>query len=117
MSPISIHEDTGSISGFIHCIKRFGVKMNCGGGCRHGSDLVFLWPWCRPAAAAQIQLLAWEFLYAEGAVIKSKKRKKEMKIISNILSDHGGLRLEIKHKKKMQKKKTKNKTNKKPCRS
>ena len=78
--------------------------MNCGGGCRHGSDLVFLWPWCRPAAAAQIQLLAWEFLYAEGAVIKSKKRKKEMKIISNILSDHGGLRLEIKHKKKMQKK-------------
>ena len=44
---------------------------------RHGLDLSFLWLWCRPAAAALIQPLVWEFPYATGTVLKSKKKKKK----------------------------------------
>ena len=50
--------------------------MSCGVGCRGGSDLVLLWLWCRPAAAALIQPLAWELPYASGAALKIKKKKK-----------------------------------------
>ena len=32
--------------------------------------------WCRMAAAAPIRPLAWEFAYASGVVLKSKKKKK-----------------------------------------
>ena len=35
--------------------------------------LLLLWQWL--AAAAPIQSLAWEFLYAMGVAIKSKKQK------------------------------------------
>ena len=35
-------------------------------------DLVLPWLWCRPAAAAVIQPLAWELLYATGVALKSK---------------------------------------------
>ena len=35
----------------------------------HGSDPL----WHRPAAAAQIQLLAWELPYAAGGALKSNK--------------------------------------------
>ena len=44
-------------------------------------DPVLLWPWCRPAAAAQIGSLAWELSQATGAALKrrEKKKKKEMK--------------------------------------
>ena len=48
--------------------------MSCGVGCRGGSDLVLLWLWCRPAAAALIQPLAWELPYASGAALKIKKK-------------------------------------------
>ena len=41
--------------------------MNCGAGCRGGSDLALLWLWCRPVATAPIQPLAWEPPYAAGA--------------------------------------------------
>ena len=34
--------------------------MSCDVRCRHGSDLAWLWLWCRLAATAPIQLLAWE---------------------------------------------------------
>ena len=37
-----------------------GVAMNCGAGCRCGSDPTLLWLWCRPAATALIRPLAWE---------------------------------------------------------
>ena len=38
--------------------------------------LVLLWLWLRPAAAGQIQPLAWELLYATGVALKKKKEKK-----------------------------------------
>ena len=37
---------------------------------------MLLWLWCRPAAAAPIQLLAWDLSYAAGVALKSKKKKK-----------------------------------------
>ena len=44
--------------------------------CRSQSDTawipVWLWLCCRPAAAASIRLLAWEFTYAVGAALKTK---------------------------------------------
>ena len=49
--------------------------MSCGVGCRHGSDPVLLWLWCRPAATALIGPLAWEPPYAAGAVLKRQKTK------------------------------------------
>ena len=49
-------------------------------GRRHGSDLVLLWLWCRPAAVALIQSLAWEPPRAAGAALKRQKKKKPHKI-------------------------------------
>ena len=37
------------------------------------SDLVLLWLWCRPAAAALIQFLAWERPYATGTALRNKQ--------------------------------------------
>ena len=48
--------------------------MSCGVDRRRGSDPTLLWLWCRPAAVAQLQPLAWERPYAVGAALKSKKR-------------------------------------------
>ena len=56
--------------------------MSCGVGCRCSSDPVLLWLWCRLAAVAPIQPLAWESPYAEDVALKrqrTKKRKKERK--------------------------------------
>ena len=41
--------------------------------CRYGSDLVLLWLWCRPPAAALIGSLAQELPYATGVALKRKK--------------------------------------------
>ena len=49
--------------------------MSCGVGLRRGSDLVWLWLRCRPAATAPIRPLAWESLYAVGAALKRQKTK------------------------------------------
>ena len=49
--------------------------MSWGVGHRHGSDLALLWLWCRPAAAAPIQPLAWELPYAAGVALKRKEKK------------------------------------------
>ena len=54
-----------------------GAAMSGGVGCRRSWDLALLWLWCRPAAAAPIQPLAWELPYAAGATLKSKKKKKK----------------------------------------
>ena len=53
--------------------------MSYGIGCRHGSDMVLLWLWRRPAATALIRPLAWEPPYATGAALKDKKTKKKKK--------------------------------------
>ena len=46
--------------------------------CRfQGSDPELLRLWCRLAAAALIQPLAWEALYAISAVLKRPKNKKQ----------------------------------------
>ena len=46
--------------------------MSCGVGHRHGSDLMLLWLWRRPAATTPIGPLAWELPYAAGAALKNK---------------------------------------------
>ena len=53
--------------------------MSYGVDRRHGLDLALLWLWCRPAAAAPIQCLAWKLPYAPGAALKRKKKKKRLK--------------------------------------
>ena len=53
-----------------------GVAVSCGVGRRRGSDLVLLWLWCRPAAEALIQPLAWESPYAARAAVEKAKRPK-----------------------------------------
>ena len=44
--------------------------MSWGVGHRCGSDLAWLWLWCRLAATALIRPLAWELLYAMGVALK-----------------------------------------------
>ena len=39
---------------------------------------VLLWLWCRSAAAALIQPLAWELPYAAGVALKRKKKLHKM---------------------------------------
>ena len=53
--------------------------MSCGVGHRCGSDLALLWLWCRQAAIAQIQPLAWEPPNATGMALKKKKKKDKKK--------------------------------------
>ena len=52
--------------------------MSCGVGQRQGSDLALLWLWCRLAAVALIQPLAWELLHATGVALKKEKRKEKI---------------------------------------
>ena len=49
------------------------IAMSFGIGHRHGSDPEWLWLWCRSAAIAPTQPLAWELPYATGAAFKRKK--------------------------------------------
>ena len=51
--------------------------MGCGVVRRHGSDLVLLWLWCRPAAVVLIQPRAWKLLYPRPAAPLKKKKKKK----------------------------------------
>ena len=50
--------------------------MNCGVGCRRGSELALLWLWLWPAAVAPIRLLAREPPYVEGVALKIKNKTK-----------------------------------------
>ena len=49
--------------------------MSWGVGHRQGSDLELPWLWWRPATVALIRPLAWELPYAEGAALKTLKKK------------------------------------------
>ena len=65
----SIHEDAVSIPGL--------TQLSCHElQCRSqtGSDPELLWLWLRKAAAALIQILAWELPYAAAAAPKRKKK-------------------------------------------
>ena len=53
--------------------------MSYGVGRRCGSDLALLWLWRRLATIAPIRPLAWEPLYAVGAVLKRQKTNKQNK--------------------------------------
>ena len=53
--------------------------MSCGVGHRPGLDLALLWLWCRPAAAALIQPLAWKLPCAVGAALKRQTKEKKEK--------------------------------------
>ena len=64
--------------------------MSCGVGCRGGSDPTLLWLQHRQAAAALIQLLAWELPYAVSAALKEKKKKKKgtSESLSSLVAEH-----------------------------
>ena len=53
--------------------------MSCGVGHRRGLDLALLWLWCRPAAVALIQRLAWESPYTVGVALKRQKTNQKNK--------------------------------------
>ena len=71
--------------------------MSCGVGRRRGSDLALLWLWCRLAATALIQPLAWEPPYAMSVAQKNKNKIKPTASITNKIYrnkfNQGGIRL------------------------
>ena len=84
-NPSSIHEDVGLIPGLAQWVKGSSTAISCCIGHRCSSDpaLLWLWLWCRPAAAAPIWLLSWELPYATGVALKrTNKQRKEKKHIS-----------------------------------
>ena len=68
----SIYEDAGSNPDLAQRVRGCDADQSCGVACRCGSDLALLWLWCRPAAAAPIQPLAWELPYATALKKKNK---------------------------------------------
>ena len=69
-NPTSSREDVGSIPGLTQW--DLALLLTCGVGCRHSSDPVLLWFWCRLAAVAPIQALAQELSHGSGAALKKK---------------------------------------------
>ena len=70
MNSTSIHEDTGFDPWPCSVGKGSDVAVSYGVGHRHGSDPALLWLWCRLAAIALIQPLAWEPPYGVPAALK-----------------------------------------------
>ena len=59
--------------------------MDYGVGRRLSSDLAFLWMWCRLAARALIQPLAYERPRVEGCSLKKQKQTNNNKTQTSIL--------------------------------
>ena len=80
-NPTRNHEVAGSIPALAQWVDDPGVAVNCGVGCRLGSDPALLWLWLRPVATAPIGPLAWEPPYAAGAAqeITTTTTKKKTK--------------------------------------
>ena len=79
-NPTSTHEDLGSILGLAQYVWASSITVGCGMGRTHGSAPLLLWLLCGLAAAAPIQSLAWELLYATvDATLKKTKQKKKQK--------------------------------------
>ena len=49
--------------------------MSYGVGCRRSLDPTLLWLWCKLAAVALTQPLAWELPYVTGVALKKKNTK------------------------------------------
>ena len=77
-NPARIYEEESLIPGLTQWVKGSSIAVSCGVVHRCGSDLVLLWLWRRPAAAAPIWPLAWELPYTAGVDPKMKKRKKKL---------------------------------------
>ena len=63
MNPTSNHEDVGLTPGLAQWVKHMAL----------------LWLWCRPAARAPVQPLAWELPHAMGVALKRQKAKTKTK--------------------------------------
>ena len=63
---MSIHEDVGLNPGLAQWGWGSSIAVSCGVGCKRGSDLVWLWLWCRLGAVALIGPLACEPPHAAG---------------------------------------------------
>ena len=61
---------------------------SCGIGCRYGLDVALLWLWHRSAAAALIQPLVWELLYAADVALKREKKNGVISLLTfNVIID------------------------------
>ena len=72
-----------------------GIAMSCGVGHRRGSDPMLLWLWCRQAATAPIQTLAWELHMLLVRPEKKKKEKKNLLIDLSIVERERCFRLQL----------------------
>ena len=71
IQPVSMRMQVPSLASFSGLGS--GVAMGCGVGQRRGWDPLLLWLWCRLAATAPIQSLAWQLPYASGVALERPK--------------------------------------------
>ena len=90
--PDRIYEDAGLTPGLDHWVKDPVFDKSYGTGHRHGLDPAPLWLWCRRAAVALIQPLAWELPYAVGVALKNKNKKQKKKLILSPINGPGAVR-------------------------